>query len=327
MATVVLQQATDMFQLPSSWTTSSGSPTYTGFSDDFFRFAALGSFERESSGYPTSAIVTLAEFDNSDFDDIVNIRIQDISVGSTPDLVAAFRNGYVSTIIPSLLVDNDTVTGSTGADAILAFSGNDVLIGGGSGDALYGGGGLDTASYATAPGAVVADLAQPMRNTGDAAGDTYNSIENLTGSAFADGLYGDSANNTIAGGLGSDSLLGAAGFDAFVFDTALNKRTNVDTIRDFVAADDAIRLDNAIYKSFGAVGSLKKGALANWGVAGQADDRIIYRHLDGADADSRKDTIYLYYDPTGGSRTDAVLFAKLVNQTSVTLKPGDFLIV
>ncbi len=317
MATVVLQQATDMFQLPSSWTTSSGSPTYTGFSDDFFRFAALGSFERESSGYPTSAIVTLAEFDNSDFDDIVNIRIQDITVGSTPDLVAAFRNGYVSTIIPSLLVDNDTVTGSTGADAILAFSGNDVLIGGGSGDALYGGGGLDTASYATAPAAVVVDLAQPLRNTGDAAGDTYNSIENLTGSAFADGLYGDSANNTIAGGLGSDSLLGAAGFDAFVFDTALNKRTNVDTIR----------LDNAIYKWLGAVGGLKTGALANWGVAGQADDRIIYRHLDGADADSRKDTIYLYYDPTGGSRTDAVLFAKLVNQTSVTLKSGDFLIV
>jgi len=327
MATVVFQQATDIIQLPTSYTRSGGSGTYTGFSDGSFRFAALGSFERDSSDRTTSAIVTLAEFDSSDFDDIVNIRIHDITTGSTPDLVAAFRNGYVSTIIPSLLVGNDTIIGSNGADAILAFSGNDVLIGEGSGDALYGGNGLDTASYATASAAVVVDLAQPLRNTGDAAGDTYNSIESLTGSAFSDRLYGDPANNTITGGPGDDFLLGGAGRDAFVFNTALNKSTNVDTIRDFVAVDDTIRLDNAIYKALGAVGGLKTGALANWGVAGQADDRIIYRHLDSADADSRKDTIYLYYDLTGGSRTDAVLFAKLMNQTSIALKAGDFIIV
>ena len=37
---------------------------------------------------------------------------------------------------------------------------------------------------------VTANLANAAANTGDAAGDTYTSIENLTGSAFADTLTG-----------------------------------------------------------------------------------------------------------------------------------------
>ncbi len=52
---------------------------------------------------------------------------------------------------------------------------------------------------------------------GEAAGDQLLGIENLTGSAFADILVGDSGNNTLTGGAGDDYLDGISGDDLFVF--------------------------------------------------------------------------------------------------------------
>lgn len=66
--------------------------------------------------------------------------------------------------------------------------GNDELESRGGGDAVIGGFDRDTASYAHAPAAVTASLANPAGNSGDATGDSYSSIENLAGSRFADRL-------------------------------------------------------------------------------------------------------------------------------------------
>ena len=55
-------------------------------------------------------------------------------------------------------------------------------------DYLSGGAGTDRASYAGAAAGVTASLTDPSINTGEAKGDTYNSIENLNGSAFNDTL-------------------------------------------------------------------------------------------------------------------------------------------
>ena len=63
--------------------------------------------------------------------------------------------------------------------------------------------GTDTASYAAAAAGIVASLAEPSVNTGDAAGDTYITIENLTGSGFADVLTGDAGANALNGGAGT----------------------------------------------------------------------------------------------------------------------------
>ncbi|KQP53608.1 hypothetical protein ASF39_20060 [Methylobacterium sp. Leaf108] len=72
---------------------------------------------------------------------------------------------------------------------------------------------MDGASYATANAGVTADLAAAERNTGEATGDTYASVENLTGSGFADELSGDTRDNRLEGGIGGDLLVGAAGAD------------------------------------------------------------------------------------------------------------------
>jgi len=126
---------------------------------------------------------------------------------------------------------NDTLSGGGGDDTLIGGVGDDTLIGGAGADAMDGGSGTDTASYSDAAAAVVASLAAPGGNTGDAAGDTYSGIENLIGSAFADILRGDAnanvldggvgndvldggdGNDTLAGGLGNDSLTGGAGND------------------------------------------------------------------------------------------------------------------
>ena len=167
-------------------------------------------------------------------------------------------------------------------------------------------------------------------------GDARSLIENakggdgndrITGNAGRNSLLGNEGADVLNGQLGKDTLTGGADEDAFVFSTALSASQNVDTIRSFMHADDTIWIENAVFKKVGADGALKAGAFASWNAKNQPDDRIIYRHIDSDDRGSAKDVIELYYDPTGGKTSDAVLFARLTNQPKVTLNASDFLIV
>lgn len=157
----------------------------------------------------------------------------------------------------------NAITGNAGDNRLEGLRGNDVLIGGAGGDRLDGGTGTDTASYAGAARAVVASLYNPAGNGGDAKGDTYVSVENLTGSSHADKLTGNtganvlnggagadvlkagSGNDTLYGGAGGDDLHGGNGKDVFVF-RALSDSTGTgaqrDTILDFSTRDDRIDL-------------------------------------------------------------------------------------
>ncbi|OBZ94102.1 hypothetical protein ADU59_18065 [Pararhizobium polonicum] len=229
----------------------------------------------------------------------------------------------------------NTIKGGDGNDSIRAFSGNDTLTGengndtlnGGNGaDILSGGAGSDTASYFDATSAVIASLSDATVNTGQAAGDTYSSIENLTGSIFNDSLYGNNGNNTILGRAGNDvlkgyggndTLTGGSGNDTFAFNRALSATTNVDTITDFNVSADTISLDDAIFTAIGAVGVLAASAFRSntTGLAGDASDRIIYE----------SDTGELYYDSNGTGAGGSVLFAKV--STGLALTNADFLIV
>ncbi|MGQ3354239.1 MAG: Ig-like domain-containing protein [Phreatobacter sp.] len=123
------------------------------------------------------------------------------------------------------LVSIENLIGSNFNDTLIGDAGNNVLEGGVGNDDLFGGAGLDTASYASASGAVEVKLlknpaaGQPNGLTfffggGLAAGsDRLFDIENLTGSGFNDRLEGDDRDNVLSGGAGNDTLTGGAGND------------------------------------------------------------------------------------------------------------------
>lgn len=109
---------------------------------------------------------------------------------------------------------NDILIGDAGSNVINGGAGDDILIGGAGADTIIGGVGTDTASYINATSSVRATLGgAALTHLGDALGDTFSGVENLTGSNFNDILYGDSANNTLTGGSGNDDLRGYDGND------------------------------------------------------------------------------------------------------------------
>lgn len=120
-------------------------------------------------------------------------------------------SGYADKLIGDELAN--VLSGDAGNDALYGGGGNDTLIGGTGGDRLYGGAGSDTANYGRATAGIVASLLNPATNTGDAKGDSYNSVENLSGTAYADILTGNSGDNTLKGAGGNDTLNGDAGND------------------------------------------------------------------------------------------------------------------
>jgi len=92
--------------------------------------------------------------------------------------------------------------------------GNDTFVAAFAGsDQFNGGAGSDTVSYSAAGARVTANLADPSNNAGEAANDSYSSIENLTGSLFSDNLTGDGGPNNLSGGDSNDRLTGGGGND------------------------------------------------------------------------------------------------------------------
>lgn len=218
----------------------------------------------------------------------------------------------------------DNLRGLAGSDTLLGGGGDDLLAGGGGGDLLNGGFGQDTASYADAAAGVIANLSDPGANLRDAFGDTYLSIENLTGTGFNDTLTGNTQENVIIGGLGNDiingggaidRLRGGTGFDTFVFDTALNTGSNTDIIFDYLVAEDRIRLDDAVFTALSGPGPLGAAAFTIGSAATTAAHRIIYNDVTGA----------LLYDADGDASGEAISFARLSAGLSMTA--AEFLIV
>lgn len=149
----------------------------------------------------------------------------------------------------------DRIIGSDFADTLTGNEGNNVLVGGAGADSLDGYWGWDTADYAGSTAAVVVDLGLNTATGGDAEGDTFTSIENLVGTAYADTLTGDYEYNTFEGGAGADQLNGGDGADTASYarsDAAVTVNLDAGTGTGGDAQGDTLSLiENLLGSDFG----------------------------------------------------------------------------
>jgi Ca2+-binding RTX toxin-like protein len=111
----------------------------------------------------------------------------------------------------------ENLIGSANADTLTGDSNDNVVEGGAGADQLTGGDGLDTASYIGSAAAVTVNLGSAAVSGGDAAGDTFSSIENLTVSHCDDPPPGHTGNTPFAGAGGADAMDGGSGQDTYVY--------------------------------------------------------------------------------------------------------------
>lgn len=112
---------------------------------------------------------------------------------------------------------NDLLIGMAGDDRLEGGDGADTFRGGLGIDQFIGGGGSDTADYSTAAARVVVSIANSRASDdGEGGSDTFEGVENATGSAFNDVLLGNAGANVLTGGAGSDTLAGLAGNDVLI---------------------------------------------------------------------------------------------------------------
>src|SRR5262245_40314192 len=160
---------------------------------------------------PGAVIVSLATGQGfgSDAEDDTLVNIEDLEGSYHADVLVG-DNG--SNLLRGYWGD-DLLKGGGGNDSLLGEVGSDILQGGGGADVLNGGPGADTAAYNESNTSVFVSLRSNIGSGGTAQGDTFSSIENLTGSNYDDALWGDDGVNAIMGGSGNDSLKGFAGAD------------------------------------------------------------------------------------------------------------------
>jgi Ca2+-binding RTX toxin-like protein len=156
----------------------------------------------------------------------------------------------------------DQIYGLAGNDTLVGFDGDDVLEGGAGADELFGDSGFDLASYRGSGAGVRVGLGNPFAFDGDAAGDTFFSIEGVIGSAYTDLLFGSDERNVLRGEGGADVLFGGGGDDLLVGGgggDVLYSEAGADELRGGAGADvawydlspQAVRVDLAAGTGFG----------------------------------------------------------------------------
>ncbi len=227
---------------------------------------------------------------------------------------------------------NDDIFGLGGSDRIFGRDGDDYIDGGSGRDRMYGGEGDDTFIVNGSRDRVYENANEgtdTVRTTLSRfkLGSNIENLEFIGSSSTSFKGTGNGLDNTILGGGGSDFLDGSAGADTlwggggrdnFVFTSALSAN-NVDTIADFNATDDTIRLENAIFRGLGAkTGWLSADKFTIGVEASEASHRIIFDNATGA----------LFYDADGTGESASIRFAVIdLDGLTGTLTAADFLVI
>lgn len=164
------------------------------------------------------------------------------------DVLTNIENLYGSFHDDTLTGDanRNQLRGFAGDDTLTGNDGNDIFMGGLGADSHDGGNGRDHMRYAVSASGVEVDM-NGGPGAGDAAGDTFTSVEIFTGSSFDDVFvgngeatffYGGNGADTFSAGAGRDNVFGQGGADTFVL-AAGDEFTRV---RDFEDDVDSIDL-------------------------------------------------------------------------------------
>lgn len=299
-----------------------------GMGDDIYVVDAAGDVVTEVAGEGTDTVqTTLASYTlgaNVERLTFTN-NVTHSGIGNALDNVLTGNSG------------SDTLDGGLGADTLIGGSGNDSYLVDNVGDvtteAAGGGTDLVTASLSWTLALNVENLTLAGSSAIDGTGNTLDNVltgnsannllsgldgnDTLTGGLGNDSLQGGIGNDRLVGGAGNDLLNGGAGTDTFVFDTAPNAATNLDTVQDFTSGTDKLSFSRAVFTAFSSTGAISTDAF--WSGAGvnaahDATDRFIYNTTTGA----------LWYDADGTGATAAVQVAVLTGAPALAFT--DFLI-
>jgi hypothetical protein len=164
MATVTFMHAVQMGGYPVTPGTSGGASfTSTQIMAQSMGVAGnfIGNFTGGGPGVPWNGTFSRVVISTSGF---LELDITDFSFTTSAHIPDFIQSG-VGLFFGTLLAGNDTFIGTAGADGFIGYDGNDIV------------------SYAGASAEIVADL-EAGGLSGEATGDTYAAIENLTGSNF-----------------------------------------------------------------------------------------------------------------------------------------------
>jgi Ca2+-binding RTX toxin-like protein len=231
-------------------------------------------------------------------------------------------NGLANTMTGA--AGDDTLNGGAGNDTLNGGLGDDWISGGVGADNITGGDGYDTVDFQAAAVAIVLDRLVAANSTGEAAGDTWATVERFNLTNFNDRFVGNSdvefifaygGNDTILAGGGDDWIVGGVGSDAIDggigFDTANYFYATVAVTIDRVTAVNSV--GEAAGDTFTAIerfqltGSFNDRFVGNsdseWVYGGGGTDTLIGNAGDDVlDGEEGNDTL------TGGTGADTFAF-------------------
>jgi Ca2+-binding RTX toxin-like protein len=239
---------------------------YGGAGDDVYFVDNVGDGVNENAGEGADAVFSTAHFG-------LSANVETLILQGNTDL-----QGYGNSLANSLYgnTGSNLLDGRGGADVMLGGVGDDVYFVDNAGDAV-----IENASEGT--DAVLATVSYTLAANVEAL--VLQGAGNLsgTGNALANGIFGNSGDNTLNGLGAADVLNGDAGNDTFVFNVG---QGNGDTIVDF-AGNGAAAGDSLQFVGYGGGATFTNIDATHWQVnynGGASHDIITFTNAAAIDA-------------------------------------------